>query len=256
MQYFSIPILIFSIPHHFIGKLSIGDEYNVARYETEVLQLLDELFMANDVVILCGGSGLYIDAVCKGIDDLPDHDPALRQSLKSELKEIGIEAMGLRLKKLDPDYYEVVDRNNPNRILRALEVCIQTGNTYTSLRRNTSKVRPFSIIKIGLNIEREELFLKIGQRVDRMMEKGLLREVKSLLPQRDKNALNTVGYKELFSFLDGEYSLDLAIEKIKTNTRRYAKRQLTWLKRDEDMQWFEPSQFDEVLAYIDSIIAP
>jgi len=245
-----------AVPHHFIGNLSIGEEYNVARYETEVLQLLDELFVDHDVVVMTGGSGLYIDAVCKGIDDLPDHDPALRQSLKNELNEKGIEAMGLKLKKLDPDYYELVDRNNPNRILRALEVCIQTGNTYISLRRNTSKVRPFNIIKIGLNTEREELFSRIGQRVDNMIEKGLLSEVKSLLPHREENALNTVGYKELFSYLDGEYSLDLAIEKIKTNTRRYAKRQLTWLKRDVEMQWFEPSQYDEVLAYINSLPVP
>jgi len=238
--------------HHFIGNLSIGDQFNVARYEREVLELLDKLFLKHDKVILTGGSGLYIDAVCKGIDELPDHDPELRNELKQEMKRIGLMAFGDKLKTLDPEYYEVVDLNNPNRLLRAVEVCLQTGSTYTSLRRNTSKPRPFNIIKIGLNTDRKVLFDKIGKRVELMMENGLLDEVKSLLPYRDQNAMNTVGYKELIAYLDGKVSLEEAIEKIKTNTRRYAKRQLTWFKRDETIRWFEPDDLDGAIEWISS----
>jgi tRNA dimethylallyltransferase len=243
-----------AVKHHFVGKLEIGEVFNVSRYEVEVLKLLDELFKLHDIVILTGGSGLYIDAVCKGIDDLPDHDPELRENLKAELSEMGIEAFGQKLKALDPEYYEVVDLNNPNRLLRAIEVCIQTGKTYTSLRKNTVKERPFEMIKIGLTTDREKLFSRIEERVDRMMEKGLLEEAKSLLPLRHENALNTVGYKELMAHLDGELTLEQAIEKIKTNTRRYAKRQLTWFKRDVEMRWFEPDAFDEVIEYVEGII--
>lgn len=238
--------------HHFIGNLSIGDEYNVARYEREALALLGQLFLKHDKAILTGGSGLYIDAVCNGIDDLPDHDPELRNELKQEMKRIGLRAFGEKLKTLDPEYYEVVDLNNPNRLLRAVEVCLQTGSTYTSLRRNTSKPRPFNIIKIGLNTDRKVLFDKIGKRVELMMQNGLLDEVKSLLPYRDQNAMNTVGYKELISYLDGNVSLEEAIEKIKTNTRRYAKRQLTWFKRDETIRWFEPDDLDGAIEWISS----
>ena len=239
--------------HHFVGNLSIGDTYNVARYEEEVLALLDTLYEKQDVAILSGGSGLYIDAVCKGIDDLPDHDPKLRQSLKEEMKRIGLGAFAEKLKLLDPEYYEVVDLNNPNRLLRAVEVCLQTGSTYTALRKNTNKPRPFRMIKVGLNTERDILFDRIAERVDRMMEKGLLEEVKQLLPYRDHNALNTVGYKELIAHLDGAVSLELAVEKIKTNTRRYAKRQLTWFKRDEEIRWFEPTDLSGVIEWISSL---
>ncbi|MEE4258012.1 MAG: tRNA (adenosine(37)-N6)-dimethylallyltransferase MiaA [Bacteroidales bacterium] len=238
--------------HHFIGNLSIGDKYNVARYEREALALLDQLFKKHDKVILTGGSGLYVDAVCKGIDDLPDPDPALRNKLKQEMKRIGLRAFGEKLKTLDPEYYEVVDLNNPNRLLRAVEVCIQTGGTYTSLRKNVSKERPFATIKIGLNTEREVLFEKIAGRVDRMMEKGLLDEVIGLRDYHDQNALNTVGYKELYAYLDGEVSLERAVENIKTNTRRYAKRQLTWFKRDETIRWFEPEDLDRAIEWISS----
>jgi len=239
-----------AVKHHFVGNLSIRDEYNVARYEDEALALLDDLFLKHDLVILSGGSGLYIDAVCRGIDDLPDHDPELRQKLKEELEETGIEMFGEKLKKLDPEYYEVVDLNNPNRLLRALEVCLQTGETYTSLRKNTSKSRSFHIIKIGLNTEREMLFRRISDRVDKMMEKGLLDEAGSLLPLREHNALNAVGYKELFAYFDGDITLERAVENIKTNTRRYAKRQLTWFKRDEEMRWFEPDDFDKAIKFL------
>ena len=239
-----------AVKHHFIGNLSIKDEYNVARYEAEALALLDELFLKHDVVILSGGSGLYIDAICKGIDELPDHDPGLRQKLKEELEQKGIEVFGEKLKELDPEYYEVVDLNNPNRLLRALEVCLQTGETYTSLRKNTSKSRSFNIIRIALNTERELLFQRISERVDKMMEKGLSAEAGSLLPFRERNALNTVGYKELFAYFDGDVSLERAVENIKTNTRRYAKRQLSWLKRDEEIHWFEPDDFDAAIKFL------
>ena len=240
--------------HHFVGNLSIKEEYNVAKYETEAIDKITELHRNNDYVILTGGSGLYIDAITNGIDDLPDHDPVLRKKLKSELEKIGMEAFGLKLKELDPEYFEVVDLQNPNRLLRAMEVCLQTGKTYTSLRRNQRKERKFDIIKIGLNTDRELLFRRISERVDNMMVKGLLEEVKSLMPFRDHNALNTVGYKELFTFLEGEVSLDQAVENIKTNTRRYAKRQLTWFKRDQEIEWFSPGQLDDVIQWIASKI--
>lgn len=239
-----------AVKHHFVGNLSIGEVYNVSRYENDVLSELDRLHESHEVVLLTGGSGLYIDAVCKGIDDLPDHDPGLRARLKKELDEEGIDAFGEKLKSLDPEYFEVVDLNNPNRLLRAVEVCLQTGKTYTSLRRNTSKPRPFNIIKVALNTDREILFERIGKRVDTMMERGLLEEVKALLPLREENALNTVGYKELYAYLDGKVSLEEAVEKIKTNTRRYAKRQLTWFKRDEEILWFDAKDWDGCLEYI------
>lgn len=239
-----------AVKHHFIGNLSINDEYNVSRYEDEALALLKVLYQEHNVVVLTGGSGLYIDAICKGIDELPNHDPGLRQKLKKELVKDGLEVFGEKLKKLDPEYYRVVDLNNPNRLLRAIEICLLTGATCTSLRKNTAKARPFKIIKIGLNAERENLFRRVGERVDTMMEKGLLDEVKSLLPYREHNAMNTVGYKELFAYLDGETTLERAIENIKTNTRRYAKRQLTWFKRDEEIRWFEPDDFDAAIKFL------
>lgn len=241
-------------PHHFLGQLSISQTYNVARFEKEALELLDQLYRSHDVVILTGGSGLYIDAVCKGIDDLPDHDPELRNRLKADINELGLEAFGERLKKLDPEYFAVVDLRNPNRLLRAMEVCLQTGKTYTSLRKNSARQRPFNILKIGLELPREELFERIAGRVDRMMERGLLEEVRSLLPYREYNALNTVGYKELFAFLDGEVSLERAVENIKTNTRRYAKRQLTWFKRDPEFRWFGPEEYDKVIDWLNASI--
>ncbi len=241
-------------PHHFLGQLSISQTYNVARFEKEALELLDKLYRNHDVVILTGGSGLYIDALCKGIDDLPDHDPKLREQLKAEIREKGLEAFGRKLKELDPEYYEVVDLQNPNRLMRAVEVCLQTGETYTSLRKNSARQRPFNILKIGLELPREELFERIASRVDRMMERGLLEEVRSLLPYREYNALNTVGYKELFAFLDGEVSLERAVENIKTNTRRYAKRQLTWFKRDPEFRWFRPEEYDKVIDWLNGSI--
>ncbi|MCD4695107.1 MAG: tRNA (adenosine(37)-N6)-dimethylallyltransferase MiaA, partial [Bacteroidales bacterium] len=221
-----------AVKHHFTGHLSVTGYYNVSRFENDVLEFLELYFKTNNHGVVVGGSGLYIDAVCKGIDELPDPDETLRNKLKESLKKDGINVLKNQLKKLDPDYYKVVDLNNPNRILRALEVCLMTGKTYTSLRNNNPKPRDFEIIKIGLNRPRQELVEIIHKRVDKMIENGLIDEVKSLTKFRDLNALNTVGYKEIFKYIDGDWPLDLAIEKIKTNTRRYAKRQMTWFNRD------------------------
>lgn len=240
--------------HHFIGHLNIKDYYNVSRYEQDVLKLLPKLFEQNPIAILTGGSGLYIDAVCKGIDELPDPDEKLRAEIKSWHSEKGLEFLQEKLRELDPEYFEIVDKANPNRLMRALEVCITTGETYTSLRKNKSKPRDFNIIKIGLNRPREELFENISIRTDQMIAEGLVDEVKSLSPFGHHNALNTVGYKEIFDFLDGKITIERAIENIKTNTRRYAKRQLTWFKRDDGIKWFLPEEMEEMKKFIDSQI--
>jgi tRNA dimethylallyltransferase len=235
------------VKHYFVGHLSMHDYYNVSRYEADVLQLLPSLFEKKPVVIMAGGSGLYIDAVCKGIDDFPDPAPELRSYLKGILADEGIGKLIELLRKQDPDYLTEVDIANPNRLMRALEVCLTTGKSYSSQRINQTKERDFNILKIGLNLPRAELFNRIGQRVDQMIAGGLLDEVKELIPYRHLNALNTVGYKELFAHLDEEVTLERAIENIKTNTRRYAKRQLTWFKRDEEIIWYDPSEFEKIL---------
>lgn len=238
------------IQHYFIGQLSITDYYNVARYEEDVLQLLPFLFEKHPVVLMVGGSGLYIDAVCRGIDDFPDPTPEMRDYLKGILVGKGIAKLQELLRQYDPAHSLAVDIANPKRLLRALEVCMTTGKPYSEQRMNQAKLRSFRVIKIGLNLPRPELFARINQRVDSMMAAGLLEEVKQLIPLRHLNALNTVGYKELFTYLDGEISLERAVENIKTNTRRYAKRQLTWFKRDLEMKWFEPQQIVEILKHI------
>jgi tRNA dimethylallyltransferase len=239
-----------AVKHHFVGHLSITDYYNVSRYEHDVLHLIKSYFKKHHYAILVGGSGLYIDAVCKGIDDLPDPDKNIRQRLKDIYAKSGLEPLKKQLQKLDPSYYQIVDLDNPNRILRALEVCLATGRTYTSLRNNETKAREFEIVKIGLDRPREELFDIIEQRVDRMIQVGLVDEVRSLQDYKNLNALNTVGYKEIFNFLDGTWSFDKAIEKIKTHSRRYAKRQLTWFRKDQDISWFHPDELDKIHAYI------
>ena len=240
--------------HHFVGHISIEDYYNVSRFEKDVLALLPDLFAKKPVSILTGGSGLYIDAVCKGIDDLPDPDDKLRNEIKNWHTEKGLVFLQEKLKELDPEYFEIVDKANPNRLKRALEVCIATGQTYTSLRRNQSKVRDFNIIKIGLNRPRNELFENISKRTDQMINDGLLDEVKSLAKYRQHNALNTVGYKEMFDYLDGKITFERAIENIKTNTRRYAKRQLTWFKRDTEIKWFLPEELEQMISFIGSCL--
>ena len=239
-----------SVKHHFIGNLSISDYYNVSKFEKEALHKLDDIFLKNNLAIMVGGSGLYIDAVCKGIDDLPDPDKKLRHEINEIFKSSGIEALQKKLKELDPEYYLIVDLKNPKRLMRAIEVCLQTGKTYTSLRKNKTGKRDFNIIKIGLNCEREKLFERINLRVDKMIKKGLLDEVKELYKHKNLNSLNTVGYKEIFDFLDNKTTFEQAIENIKTNTRRYAKRQLTWFKRDEAIKWFHPTEKNKIILYL------
>lgn len=243
------------VPHFLAGHLDVNDYYNVSKFESDVLKILKAEFPVRNPIILTGGSGLYIDAVCKGIDDLPDADPRIREQINLWLKESGLEYLQRMLQELDPEYFAIVDKNNPNRLKRAIEVCLMTGKTYTSLRMNQTKIRDFKIIKIGLNLPREELFERIRLRTEKMIVDGLVDEVKSLTGFRSINALNTVGYKEIFEFLDGTVSLDQAITNIKTNTRRYAKRQLTWFKRDEEMRWFSPDQIKQIIRYINEMMA-
>lgn len=238
------------VKHHFVGNLSVEDAYNVSAFEQDALQVIKTAFQKHDQLIMVGGSGLYLDAVCKGIDELPDPDPELRNTLNTLFEEQGIEALRQKLKSLDPDYYEKVDKQNPKRLLRALEVCLQTGKTYSELRLNTSQQRDFNILKIGLKIPREELNQRINLRTDLMLKTGWLEEAKKVFPKRELNALNTVGFKELFNYLSGEWELDFAIEKIKTNTRRYAKRQMTWFRKDSKINWFEPEDKEGIFRFI------
>ena len=239
-----------TVKHHFVGHLSIHDYYNVAMFENDALAKLNTLFETHKIVFLAGGSGLYIDALCNGIDDFPDPAPELRAFLKGIYQDEGLAKLQQMLIENDPEYYATVDINNPNRLLRALEVCLTTGKKFSEQRLNNQKIRDFHIIKIALNLPRPELFNRIGQRVDQMMEHGLVDEVKSLVPFRHLNALNTVGYKEIFRYLDSEITLGQAVTDIKTNTRRYAKRQLTWFNRTNEYAWFEPTQYDEINDYI------
>lgn len=238
------------VKHHLIHSHSITDYYSASRFEQETLQILDKLFARHDQVIMTGGSMLYIDAVCKGIDDIPDADPKLRAELIAEYEEKGIEHLRLQLKKLDPEYYAVVDLKNAKRLLHALEICLTTGKTYTSLRTNQGKERPFNILKIGLNRERAELYDRINQRVDLMMQMGLEDEARSVYHLRNLNALNTVGYKELFAWFDGETDRETAIELIKRNSRHYARKQLTWFRKDPTIHWFAPEQEQEIIRFI------
>ena len=235
-------------PHLFVGTKSIDDYYNASMYEQEVLSYIKE--SSSPIELLSGGSMMYIDAVCNGIDDIPTVREDIREEMKRRYKEEGLEALCEELKQLDPEHYAIVDRQNYRRVIHALEICHQTGKTYTSFRTQQKKERPFHIIKIGLNRDREELYQRINQRVDQMMADGLLDEVKGLVEKRHTNALNTVGYKELFDYLDGRWPLEEAVERIKGNTRRYARKQLTWYKRDEDMRWFHPADIQDILNYI------
>lgn len=238
-----------NVKHYFVGSISIDDYYNASMYEQDVLALLNQ-FKQSPIQLLTGGSMMYIDAVCNGIDDIPTVREDIREEMKRRYVEEGLEALCEDLKRLDPEHYAVVDKQNHRRVIHALEICYQTGTTYTSFRKQEKKQRPFQIVKIGLNRDREELYLRINQRVDQMMADGLLDEVKSLQDKRSNNALNTVGYKEMFTYLDGTWSLEEAVERMKGNTRRYARKQLTWFKRDEEMRWFHPQQQEEILKYI------
>ena len=235
--------------HYFVGNKSIHDYYNASMYEQDVLEVLKK--EPSDTNILSGGSMMYIDAVCNGIDDIPTVRDDIREEMKRRYEEEGLEALCEDLRRLDPEHYAIVDRQNYRRVIHALEICYQTGRTYTSFRTQSKKERPFRIVKIGLNRDRNELYNRINARVDAMMEQGLLHEAESLYNQRQLNALNTVGYKEMFDYMDGRWSLDEAVERMKGNTRRYARKQLTWFKRDEEVRWFHPDQIDEILKYIE-----
>ena len=235
--------------HYFVGTKSIHDYYNASMYEQDVLECLE--VQPSEINILSGGSMMYIDAVCNGIDDIPTVRDDIREEMKRRYQEEGLEALCEDLKRLDPEHYAIVDRQNHRRVIHALEICYQTGKTYTSFRTQTRKERPFRIVKIGVNRDRDELYSRINQRVDDMMSAGLLDEVESLKAWRDNNALNTVGYKELFDYLDGRWPLNEAVERIKGNTRRYARKQLTWFKRDQEMTWFHPDQTDEIVEFIE-----
>ena len=238
------------VPHYFVGSLSLTDYYSASLFEQQVLEILSRQFRSHDFALMAGGSMMYIDAVCDGIDDIPTVDDQTRETLKRRLAEEGLEALVEQLKELDPEYYEIVDRQNPRRVVHGLEICLMTGKTYTSFRKREKKERPFRIVKIGLNRPREELYDRINQRVDQMMQQGLLEEAKALYPMRQMNALNTVGYKELFDYLDGRWPLEEAVERIKGNTRRYARKQLTWYKKDPQIRWFHPDEKEQIISYI------
>ena len=234
--------------HYFVHHISIEDKYDVADYERDAIALLDELFKTHDAVIMTGGSGLFIDAVCNGIDVMPDVKPEIREKVQKLYDEGGLHPMQEALKHLDPEYYAVVDQQNPRRLQRALEVCYQTGLPFSSFRSGNTILRNFSVRKYALLWDRQALIHRIDRRVEMMIEQGLLEEAKALYPKRHLNALNTVGYKELFAYFDGDCALDEAVEQIKIHTRQYAKRQMTWLRKDSEYQWITPNELEEVLC--------
>lgn len=239
-----------AVKHYFIQNISIHDYYNASMYEEQVIGLLEELFRTKNDVVMAGGSGMYIDAVCKGMDDMPHIDQTLRTELEETYATNGLEHIQRMLKKLDPEYHRQVDLRNYKRILKALEICLQTGKPYTSFRTGIKKKRDFEIIKIGLHLPREIMYERIEKRVDIMIENGLVEEAQGLIPFKNKNSLNTVGYKELFEYFDGKTELDTATANIKLNTRHYAKKQMSWFNRDENMRWFEPQQLEDIAHYI------
>lgn len=253
------------VKHYFVGNLSIHDYYSASRYEQEVMEIINGSKGFNDVngtsetpetsvYLLSGGSMMYVDAVCNGIDDIPTVREDIRKDLLERYAADGIDRLRSELKMLDPEYFAIVDLKNPKRILHALEICYQTGKTYTSFRTNTKKERPFRVIKIGLNRDREELYDRINRRVLQMIDDGMVEEARKVYPYRGLNSLNTVGYKELFLYFDGEMTLSEAIEKIQNNTRKYARKQITWYRRDEQIKWFNPEQKDEIIAYLDMAV--
>jgi len=241
--------------HYFVDSLDIDNDYNVGRYEKEALELLDKLYQTKDVAILVGGSGLYVKALCDGIDEMPKIDPAIRERLNKEKEESGLDYLVNKLVELDPEYASIVDRNNPQRVIRALEVIESSGNTYSFYRKSGKvAVRPFEIVKIGLELPRELLYDRINTRMDQMIAAGLFDEAESLYDKRALNALQTVGYSEVFSFLAGEYDREEAVRLLKRNSRRYAKRQLTWFKKDNAINWFQPDRIDNILLYLKGLL--
>lgn len=243
------------VRHHFVGTLQLTDYYSAAQYEADVLNTLNQLFQIHPVVLLTGGSMMYVDAVCKGIDDIPTVDRETRELMIHRYETEGLERLCAELKLLDPEYYNIVDLKNPKRVVHALEIYYMTGKTYTSFRTRSNKKRPFHILKIGLKRDREELYERINRRVDQMIDEGLVEEARSVYPYRHLNSLNTVGYKEIFNYLDGTWTLPFAIEKIKQNSRIYSRKQMTWFKRDADIAWFHPDETGKIEAYIQENIA-
>lgn len=239
------------VKHYFVGNRHIEDYYSASMYEEDVMALLPKLFIDSDIALLTGGSMLYLDSVCNGIDDIPTIDAQTRAKLKRDLSEQGLPSLVDRLKELDPEHWDIVDRLNPRRVVHALEICEMTGKTYTSFRTNEKKQRPFRIVKIGLNRPREELYERINQRVLTMMESGLEAEARALYSKRALNALNTVGYKEMFAYFDGTIPLEEAVRQIQSNTRRYMRKQLTWFNKDTDIKWFSPENMEYIINYID-----
>lgn len=237
------------VPHHFVDFLPVDEFYTAGKFENDVIAKLGELFKTHDTVVMTGGSGLYVNAVWSGIDEMPG-DAEVRAELNAELKEHGLRFLQQKLKKLDYDHYRAMDKRNPQRVIRAIEVCLVTGKKYSDLRFKTAKERDFNIVKIGLTADRELMYDRINKRVDIMVENGLVEEAKALLPKRELNSLNTVGYKELFSHFDDETTLEFAIDKIKQNTRNFAKRQLTWFKKDKETKWFDIAEMDKIADYI------
>lgn len=237
--------------HYFVGQLAPGDYYSAAKYEEDVIQLLEKEFANNPVMVMSGGSMMYIDAVCKGIDDIPTVDDETRAMVLAKYEKEGLEQLAAELRLLDPEYYNEADIKNPKRVMHALEICYMTGKTYSSFRKRKVKERPFNIVKIGLQREREELYERINTRVDMMIEQGLVEEVKKFEHLKHHNSLNTVGYKEIFKYLDGEWTLPFAIEKIKQNTRIYSRKQVTWYRKDEEIAWFHPKEIQNIIKYIE-----
>lgn len=239
--------------HHFVQFLNPGDYYSAAQFEMDAMALLEDLFQKHDYVLLSGGSMMYIDAVCHGIDDIPTVDDVTRKMMLERYEKEGLEPLVQELRVLDPEYYQIVDLKNPKRVIHALEICYMTGKTYSSFRTNTKKQRPFHIVKVGLRREREVLYDRINRRVTKMIQDGLEEEVKALLPFRNTNSLNTVGYKEMFAYFDGKMSLEEAADKIRQNSRIYSRKQMTWFKRDNQIKWFEPEQLGDIIAYISEL---
>lgn len=241
------------VPHHFVDSRSVHEPYDVGQFEQEALACLEKLYKRYDIVIMAGGSGLFVDAVCRGFDELPKAGPEVREAVKTLYEENGIEALQQELKEVDPEYHAEVDLLNPQRLMRALEVCRSTGLKFSDLRKGSVAERPFRVIKVGLNMEREMLYQRIDKRMDLMIEAGLFEEAQRLAPYKNLNALQTVGYREIYGFLDGEYDREEAVRLLKRNSRRYAKRQLTWFKRDEQTQWLIPGDIDGAIRHIEYI---